>query len=548
MKKQIFARLTKVDADNRLVYGTAAAEELDKSGEIFDYDGSVPYFQKWSAEAVTLSLPAYNAFGDSGLSYGNVREMHGKSAAGKLAIAPTFDGVAKTIEVCAKVTDEKAWEKVASGTYTGFSIGGDYVQVWDDPVVKLNNGKKAAKRYIADPIEISLVDNPCMPGATFSYIQKGEAPGVTTSELRKFANVEMTAEEIPVETARVCKMLAAPETRKDATAAGFKLLKRSKELGIDASGLAKAYVTQFGGEGLLNKLKLSKSLYDVMDIASILMTLNWCRACLESEAEWEGDGSPIPGQLAEVVRTLSAILVDLAAEESSELMPPSIATIKAAESALKKGTTMKKFFELHSGTIDALAKAQSGMSAEDLIKAVGGVEALLKMSTHLKEIGKHVDKIRKAHSTMAESLDELDPKEDEGDEDTEDKEGDDDAEKARKAELRKTKLAKAAPALAVVPMSDEVKKFMDTTTENVSNLTKAVANLVGKLENTPAPSRVAVNPQPVDKAADIGGPAPAVIDPSDPQAALKMMKMVHSAGPVPVQLIHRGAGPNPVGK
>ncbi|MGH9440122.1 MAG: hypothetical protein ACRD22_20165, partial [Terriglobia bacterium] len=47
---QIFAKLTKVDENTGIVYGRATEEVPDRSGEIFDYASSKPYFEKWSTE------------------------------------------------------------------------------------------------------------------------------------------------------------------------------------------------------------------------------------------------------------------------------------------------------------------------------------------------------------------------------------------------------------------------------------------------------------------------------------------------------------------
>jgi hypothetical protein len=513
MVKHIFARITKVDAENRLVYGVAAAEELDKSGEIFDYDGSKPFFEKWSESAMKMSIPAVEAFGPLSVSYGNVREMHTTKAAGKLSQPISFVDADKSIQVCSFVADDDAWDKVGKGVYTGFSIGGNYVKVWNDPEIKYNG--KPAKRYTADPSEISLVDNPCMPSATFSYIAKGSNP-----EVRKFVNVELAEEQIPAEVARICTELATPETRKSATAAGIRLMKRAKELGVDVTGLAKAYVTQFGNPGLAKRLELAKSLYDVMDIAGVLMTLNYCRMCLTNEAEYEGDGSLIPARLTEVVQTLSSILVDLAAEESSELT--AAPTTKSAGSTAKKedeGMTLK-FYKTFGPFLDALTKAvepaEPGgvakvLSTDEIVAVLGGAESVVKMAAHLKEIGKHVGNIRAAHSKMKKSLDELDPEEE--------------------AELEEA-LADADKE------GKEGKKAAKVSSPDINALAKMqeqIDALTKQLSAIPAPSSVALNPQPVSKSADTGGSEePETIDPKDPQAALKMMKAVHRSGPTPI--------------
>jgi hypothetical protein len=88
----MFIPITKVDLAQRLVYGALRAEVPDKSGEILDYDGAKPAFQKWSSEISEAT---------KGKSLGNVRAMHGSIAAGKLTDLQ-FDDDAKRVEGCAK--------------------------------------------------------------------------------------------------------------------------------------------------------------------------------------------------------------------------------------------------------------------------------------------------------------------------------------------------------------------------------------------------------------------------------------------------------------
>jgi hypothetical protein len=66
------------------------------------------------------------------------------------------------------------------GVYTGFSIGGAYVKAWKD-------GEYV--RFTASPVEISVVDNPCVPGAHFTAVK---ADG--TCEVRKFSRANARAE------------------------------------------------------------------------------------------------------------------------------------------------------------------------------------------------------------------------------------------------------------------------------------------------------------------------------------------------------------------
>lgn len=153
-KLNIFVPINKIDEEQRLVYGQAAAEVLDNSGEMFDYDGSKPYFEKWSDNAFATS---------GGKSHGNIRVMHTSKVAGIVASPLGFDDDAKTIDCVAKVVDDAEWEMVKAGGYTGFSMGGRYVSR-----AKKSDG---ITRYVAEPVEISLVDKPCIPTATFSVVK-----------------------------------------------------------------------------------------------------------------------------------------------------------------------------------------------------------------------------------------------------------------------------------------------------------------------------------------------------------------------------------------
>jgi hypothetical protein len=154
----LFVPLAKVDADQRLVHGVVTAEVPDRSGEICDYASTKPYYEAWSAEATEAS---------GGKSLGAVRAMHGSVAAGKLTDI-AFDDSEKRILVAAKIVDDDEWRKVEEGVYTGFSQGGRYVARWPDPDSKLT-------RYTAEPREISLVDTPCLPDATFEVVKGGRS-------------------------------------------------------------------------------------------------------------------------------------------------------------------------------------------------------------------------------------------------------------------------------------------------------------------------------------------------------------------------------------
>lgn len=155
MKKplHITIPITKVDEEQRMVYGYATVEELDSHGEIITYEASKKAFSNW---------------------IGNIREMHKDIAVGK-AIDIEFDDDAKGVWVGAKISEsedgENAWIKVKEGVLAGFSIGG---RVNDCKMTQMMiDGKKKMVNVIDDYDlgETSLVDNPAVASATFQIIK-----------------------------------------------------------------------------------------------------------------------------------------------------------------------------------------------------------------------------------------------------------------------------------------------------------------------------------------------------------------------------------------
>lgn len=165
----LFIPITKVDEEKRMVYGTVTEEVQDKSGEVFHYDSSKPFFEAWSA-AISEAT--------GGKSVGNLRAMHTNKVAGKLTEL-TFDDAEKRISCAAKVLADDEWSLVMEGAYTGFSQGGKYVRRWTDD--------DGLKRYTANPAEVSIVDNPCLGTAHFQMVK---ADG--SVEQRAFLNTEDT--------------------------------------------------------------------------------------------------------------------------------------------------------------------------------------------------------------------------------------------------------------------------------------------------------------------------------------------------------------------
>jgi len=159
----IFCPLVKVDSVKREVWGVVTAEELDKDGEICDYETTAPYYKE-VVDEMSKATDGQNIF--------PLRAMHGLIAAGK-GISIEFRDPAKEIYMGFKVVDDSEWKKVEENVYTGFSQGGRYIKRWKDGEVI---------RYTAKPGEVSLVDMPCLTRAHFSYVKSDG-----TTEIRKFS-------------------------------------------------------------------------------------------------------------------------------------------------------------------------------------------------------------------------------------------------------------------------------------------------------------------------------------------------------------------------
>jgi predicted transcriptional regulator len=150
--------IAKVNKEKRTVSGFASLDNVDRHGDIVTADASKKAFENFR---------------------GNIREMHGPSAVGKMidfkedaffdkASGKKYSGVYVTAYISKGAQD--AWEKVLDGTYSGFSIGGNIV----DAKMEKADGGDEERRVIHnyDLHELSLVDSPANPLANFFSIQK----------------------------------------------------------------------------------------------------------------------------------------------------------------------------------------------------------------------------------------------------------------------------------------------------------------------------------------------------------------------------------------
>lgn len=248
----VYFAIKSVDEEQRLVYGRATQETLDRQGEVLDYEASKPYWEEWIKESQEAS---------GGKSMGNVRVMHRPDiAAGKL-VRVDFNDQEKSIDVAAKVVDDAEWQKVLEGVYTGFSQGGKYISKKNDPLVTGFGGMPAVRVVIA-PKELSLVDRPAVPSATFFEVVKADG----STEQRSFKGDNMSEQtELPI----------AEEAK--------------------------------------------KGIWQGRMFLSLLEECNWLLSELKSEREREGDASPIPEKLEVCLGTLAGLCEEYIGEQLAEL-------------------------------------------------------------------------------------------------------------------------------------------------------------------------------------------------------------------------------------
>lgn len=160
---QKYLPISKVNDEERMVYGYASTPDLDSQGEVVEL------------EAIKKALPNY-------MKFPTIREMHTTNAVGRTKSAVIDD---KGLFIGAKIVDDNAWKKVKEGVFNGFSIGGKAVQMVENVIKELRL------------TEISLVDVPANKSAIITLfkadINKAEVDEVYS---KYHSLVNMSASEL----------------------------------------------------------------------------------------------------------------------------------------------------------------------------------------------------------------------------------------------------------------------------------------------------------------------------------------------------------------
>jgi cation transport regulator ChaB len=160
----------KINTTKRTVEGFATLDNVDKSGEIVDWDATKEAFSMWP---------------------GNIREMHQKVAVGKAVEitekqytdkdGTTYNGM--WIKARISKGAEDTWQKVLDGTLSGFSVGGAIFEKIRE-MVKFDGVEREVYRITKYGLtELSLVDNPCNQLALISLVKSVDGSLVIENDI-----------------------------------------------------------------------------------------------------------------------------------------------------------------------------------------------------------------------------------------------------------------------------------------------------------------------------------------------------------------------------
>lgn len=111
-----------------------------------------------------------------------------------------------------------------------------------------------------------------------------------------------------------------------------------------------------------------KGLYEVGWLASLLSELGWLEECVEWEAAYEEDGSPIPDMLADAMRQIGQILIAMTVEEVTELVAEEGADEAGEEMMTAK--SVSKALTVKAGRVLSSKNEADLTAARDLIDNV----------------------------------------------------------------------------------------------------------------------------------------------------------------------------------
>lgn len=249
-----------------IVRGISDPSEPNKQGMLLDYESSKPYIEKYVADFEART---------GGESKGALREMHQPSAVGCIRELE-FDDGARAIPVAVLVSDDRAQKKVLDKTYTAFSWFWRIVgKPWEDTEATKAHGR-TIMRYTGNPVELSLVDSPNIPGVGTGFTS------IENADLEGDDDMDNEDQKVPTEP-------VAPEPVPAPDAAPVE-----------------------GGA-------VKNGVYTAGRIGEVVETLHWLQKAIEAEEKKEGDDESLPEDLKAVVRDLAGVWARYSAAQAMEL-------------------------------------------------------------------------------------------------------------------------------------------------------------------------------------------------------------------------------------
>jgi hypothetical protein len=145
---KLYAPISKIDEEKRMVYGYATTPSVDSQDEVIDLEASFEAVDEWK-------------------KWANIKEMHRADTA--VGIAPIIEKhVGVGVYIGAEIVDDQAWKKCVKKVYKGFSIGGKVIA---------REGKHITKYRLN---EISLVDRPANPDSMFMVAKRDDTNASAT--------------------------------------------------------------------------------------------------------------------------------------------------------------------------------------------------------------------------------------------------------------------------------------------------------------------------------------------------------------------------------
>lgn len=229
---------------------------------------------------------------------------------------------------------------------------------------------------------------------------------------------------------------------------------------------------------------LAKGLYSVSRFADLLESFSYLQSSAACEADCENDNSPIPAKLADAIKNLGGILIEMAQEEVAELI------------AGLRGPNGEAIVEV----IYAADGAEKSALAEQIVGAVSANADLIEKAGK-RNSGADAKRIQESHDHMAK----LGAVCDKANCPADDKEAADTAEQISTLTAENERLAKALGEAA--PAVEAITK---TFTETVDGLRGQITDLEKKFEDldqTPIPARTAgpALVRTIEKGADSAG-------------------------------------------